>query len=279
MTVETEKNLLLLMITRVLRRQRTSPFPKTMAVLSLGLGVLSMLNRRRGYAGRSRTRAGSSLGSLALVGAGLAASLGRRSFPMVSAALAGLTILNQIRRSRGNSGQVGDGAIHLRETVTIDRPAEELYRFWRNFENLPRFMAHLHEVQPVGENQWRWVVSGPLGSRLEWTAEIMNETPDQLIAWRSLGGGDVESAGTVRFEPAPAGRGTIVKVEMQYRPPAGKVGATIARLLGVGPEKQVGVDLHRFKQLMEAGEVSRTEGQSAGRSSSTSPTYDDIIRG
>jgi uncharacterized membrane protein len=250
-----------------------------MAALSLGLGLFSMLNERSRHVRRSRTRASSGLANLALVGGGLAASAGLRRFPLLSAALAGVTILNRLRKSRATDAPVGDGAMHLSETVTIDRPAEELYRFWRDFQNLPHFMAHLHEVQPIGSNQWRWVVSGPLGSRVEWTAEIINETPNQLIAWRSVDGGDVDSAGTVRFQAAPGGRGTIVKVEMQYRPPAGKLGAAVARLFGVGPEKQVGVDLHRFKQLMETGEIAQTEGQSAGRSQSTSRKYDDILRG
>jgi uncharacterized membrane protein len=122
------------------------------------------------------------------------------------------------------------------------------------------------------------VAKGPAGSRVEWDAEMSEDIPNQLIAWRSLAGADVDSAGSVRFEPATGGRGTIVRVDMHYRPPAGKAGAWIAKMLGQSPEKQLAVDLRRFKQMVETGEIARTEGQPAGRMRSTSRKYDDLIR-
>jgi uncharacterized membrane protein len=265
------------MNTHFTRRSRNNPFARTLAGFGLGLGILAMLQRRSPTAARL-TRPVSNAANLALLGASLALSLSRRPFSIVTAGIAGVTALNQYRKARHSDKQLGDGCRHLRESVTINRSPEELYQFWRNFENLPQFMNHLHEVRQTSNNQSRWVVSGPLGTRLEWTAEIINETPNELIAWRSLEGGDVDSAGTVRFQSAPGGRGTVVKVEMEYRPPAGKLGATVARFLGAGAAKQVAVDLHRFKQLMETGEVARTEGQSAGRGRSTSRTYDDWVR-
>jgi uncharacterized membrane protein len=251
------------MHTHTARQRQHSPLVRTLIGFSIGLGILAILNRRS-HNGQPALHTNSELPNVAILPASLAA---------------GITALTLSRRSRPTSDQqLGDGALHLRETVTIDRSPDELYLFWRNFENLPRFMNHLHEVQRIGDNQSRWVVSGPLGARVEWTAEIINETPNELIAWRSLEGGDIDCAGTVRFQAAPAGRGTIVKVEMQYRPPAGKLGATVARLLGAGPDKQVAVDLRRFKQLIETGEVARTEGQSAGRPRSTSRKFDDVLR-
>jgi uncharacterized membrane protein len=243
------------------RRTHKSPFARTLAGFGLGLGILAMLQRRSPTAARI-SRPISNAANLALLAASLGLSLSRRPFSIVTATIAGVTALNQYRKARRSDNrsdnQLGDGCVHLRESVTINRSPGELYQFWRNFENLPRFMNHLHEVQQTSNDQSRWIVSGPLGTRLEWTAEIINETPNKLIAWRSLEGGDVDSAGTVRFETTPDGRGTIVKVEMEYRPPAGKLGAAVAKFLGAGAAKQVAVDLHRFKQLMETGEVART---------------------
>ena len=172
----------------------------------------------------------------------------------------------------------GKGATHVRKSIVVNKSPEELYSFWRNFENLPQFMPHLESVRQTGANRSHWVAKGPAGSNVEWDAEIINETPNELIAWRSLEGADVDNAGSVRFERAPGGRGTVVKVEFQYRPPAGKIGSIVAKLFGQSPEKQVKVDLLRFKQLMETGVLTLTEGQPAGRASSTSPKFDMPLR-
>ncbi|HSH39198.1 MAG TPA: SRPBCC family protein, partial [Chthoniobacterales bacterium] len=148
------------------------------------------------------------------------------------------------------------------------------YAFWRQFENLPRFMRHLESVRQTGQNRSHWRAKGPTGTSVEWEAEIVDERPGELIAWRSLPGADIENSGSVRFERAPGGRGTFVRVKMEYHPPSGFFGASIARLLGEEPEIQVQRDLYRFKQVMETGQVTTTEGQSAGRPSSTSSIYD-----
>jgi len=145
------------------------------------------------------------------------------------------------------------------KAVTINRPAEELYRFWRNFENLPRFMSHLESVKLEGQRS-HWVARGPAGLSASWDAEIINEQPNTLIAWRSLEGSQVSTAGSVHFSPAAAGRGTEVRVTLKYDPPAGKLGAAVARLFGEEPGQQIDEDLHRFKQLMEAGEVPTNRG-------------------
>jgi uncharacterized membrane protein len=122
---------------------------------------------------------------------------------------------------------------------------------WRNFENLPRFMDHLESVTVIDENQSHWVAKAPAGTRVEWNAAIHNEIEDELIAWRSLPGADVNNAGSVHFTPAGEGR-TEVRVVLSYEPPAGKMGAAIAKLLGEEPSQQVEDDLRRFKQVMEA---------------------------
>ncbi len=149
-------------------------------------------------------------------------------------------------------------------SITINRTPEELYRFWRNFENLPRFMHHLVSVTTTG-NRSHWVACGPMGKQVAWDAEIINEEPNRLIDWRSLEGSEVATAGSVHFTPAPGGRGTEVEVVMKYDPPAGKVGSLIAWLFGKEPGQQVQEELRRFKQLMETGEVPTTEGQPSCR--------------
>ena len=164
--------------------------------------------------------------------------------------------------------------VRVEKVIAIDRPPEELYRFWRQFENLPRFMRNLESVRIVGQNRSHWVARGPAETRVEWEAEIVDDRPNELISWRSLPGADIENSGSVRFERAPGGRGTFVRVKMQYDPPGGYFGASVAKLLGDDPSTLVQRDLYRFKQVIETGQVTTTEGQSAGRPSSTSPMYD-----
>lgn len=147
----------------------------------------------------------------------------------------------------------GEG-IRVDKTVTVYRPAAELYRYWRDFENLPRIMRHVDSVTVLDDYRSHWVVDGPAGTHFEWDAEIHNEKENELIAWRSLDG-DVNHAGSVQFRTTPTGRGTEVRVELRYEPPAGALGAAIARLFGEEPSQQVAEDLMRFKQAMEAGEV------------------------
>jgi uncharacterized membrane protein len=159
----------------------------------------------------------------------------------------------------------GGHGTKVEKSVTINRPPEELYSFWRNFENLPQFMKHLESVTVTGDGRSHWVAKGPAGSSVEWDAEVYNEKENELIAWRSLEGSQVDNAGSVHFEPAAGGRGTVVRVVLKYDPPAGKLGALVARLFGESPEQQVEEDLRRFKQLMEAGETLTTAGQPSGR--------------
>ena len=173
-----------------------------------------------------------------------------------------------LRNSENVSVPAGRG-IKVEKSVTINRPPGELYRFWRNFENLPRFMNHLESVRVTGEGRSHWVAKAPAGRSVEWDAEIYNEKEGEMIAWRTLEGADVDSAGSVHFEQAAGGRGTFVRVVLKYDPPGGKLGALVARLFGESPEQQIVEDLGRFKQLMETGEVATTEGQTSGRSVAT----------
>jgi uncharacterized membrane protein len=158
----------------------------------------------------------------------------------------------------------GPRGVNVLESVTINQPIEILYRFWRNLENLPRFMRHLESVERVTDTISHWRAKGPVGSTVEWDAEIHNEVPNKLIGWRSLEGADVVSAGSVNFDATADGRGTRVTVHLQYSPPGGKVGAAVARLFGRDAATEIREDLRRFKQLVEAGEVATTAGQPRG---------------
>jgi uncharacterized membrane protein len=157
-------------------------------------------------------------------------------------------------------------AIRVEKSVTINKPVEELYNFWHNFEHLPRFMKHLESVTVLEQRRSHWIAKAPLGQRVEWDAEIIKDEPNQLIAWASIEGADIDNSGFVRFQPASTERGTEVKIVMEYNPPGGNLGATLAKLFGEEPEQQIGDELHRFKQLMETGEIATTEGQPTGRS-------------
>jgi uncharacterized membrane protein len=147
------------------------------------------------------------------------------------------------------------GSIRVEEVTTINRPIEDVYRFWRRLENLPRFMKHLESVEVIDDRHSRWRAKGLAGKIVEWEAEIVQDVRDEWIAWRTIKG-DVPNSGSVRFRRAPGARGTEVRVQMQYSPPAGRIGRSVAALFGQSPEQQVHEDLHRFKQLLETGEVS-----------------------
>jgi uncharacterized membrane protein len=226
----------------------------------------------------------SAVGGLAIALAGLR----RRGVPGLLLAAAGAELMRRgatghcrlyAALETGTAGPVRspvasvphDQGIRVERAVTIQRPREELYRFWRRLENLPDFMEHLESVRDVGGGRSVWVARGPLGRRVEWEAEIVNERENELLAWRTVQGSDVDHAGSVQFRDAPGGRGTEVKVVMEYRPPAGKLGATVAGLAGENPDRQVREDLRRFKQRMEAGEVATTEGQPSGREAAPEP--------
>jgi len=154
--------------------------------------------------------------------------------------------------------------VTVRRTVAINKPVEELYAFWRDFENLPRFMRHLESVTCESDRRSHWVARAPAGRRVTWDAEVVEERKNELITWRSLDGSDVQHAGAVQFAPAPGGRGTAIRVSLTYTPPGGKVAAVIAKLFGEEPGQQVHEDLRRLKQIMEAGEIPTISGQPRG---------------
>jgi len=140
-------------------------------------------------------------------------------------------------------------------TIWVNRSPEEAYKFWRNFENLPLFMNHLESVEITGDGRSRWRARGPLGRTFEWEPQTQQDRPNELIAWRSVENSEVQNSGSVFFERAPGGRGTIVRVELAYDPPGGAVGASLAKLLGKDADQMLEDDLRAFKQVLETGEV------------------------
>jgi len=196
------------------------------------------------------------------------------------AAVTGVTALDVLcaqQLSAGTGGASGRAPMQAEASLIINRSQEECYRFWRNFENLPRFMSYLEAVWSSGDRRSHWVARGPGSAKVQWDAEIVNEVPNQRISWRSLPGSDIENSGSVEFEPAPGGRGSIARVQMDFGQPGRALGKLLTKLMGKYPERIVMKDLRRFKQVLEVGEVITTEGQPAGRSSSTT-WLDSIAR-
>jgi uncharacterized membrane protein len=194
----------------------------------------------------------------------------RSRLAAATAAVLGVTALDVLcarNLSDGDSAGVRNGSaaqhsghVKVEHVVTVNRPALEVYQFWRDLENLPRFMSHLVAVEVTAPRESLWSARGPAGMTVEWRAEMLEDREAEWIAWRSLAGADVENRGSVRFAPAPGGRGTEVRIQLQYRPPAGAAGRTLAWLFGEEPEQQIEEDLRRFKQLMESGEVPLSDG-------------------
>jgi uncharacterized membrane protein len=159
----------------------------------------------------------------------------------------------------------GDAGVRVKESIRIERPVEELYRFWRRLENLPQCMDHLVRVEDRGDGRSHWVAKGPAGTKVEWDAEIFNDIENKLIAWKSLPGSSVVTAGSVHFDRVRDGRTTQITVTLQYSPPAGKLGSWAAWLFGREPSQTVREDLRRIKQVLEAGEVPRAHVTSGAR--------------
>jgi uncharacterized membrane protein len=213
-----------------------------------------------------KERWASIIGGSAMVLAGLQ----QRSLRGVLTAIAGGTLAyHGAKADKSLTEKVGDAvgvnkSIKVEKTVTIKKSAEELYNYWHDFENFPNFMKHVESVKVIDMRRSHWVAKAPMGQTVEWDADIINDQPNQLIAWASLDGADIENSGFVRFTPAPGDRGTEVKVVMEYDIPGGMVTAALAKLFGEEPEQQIGDELNRFKQLMEAGEIATTQGQPRG---------------
>jgi uncharacterized membrane protein len=211
---------------------------------------------------------------MSLLGAALAKSnRGSRSrrgtASMVALGAIGAADLYAAFRSTRNGGRHANGSAHrsLRAAVTVRRSPEEVYRFWRDLENLPSFMYHLQSVTTSGDRS-HWVANAPIGRSVEWDAQITDDQPNQRIAWQSLPGSSVEHGGSVEFTSSPDGQSTEVRVTISYRLPGGVLGKAAATAFGESPEQQVSDDLRRFKQILETGQVMRSDGSPEGTAAS-----------
>ncbi|RPI23185.1 MAG: SRPBCC family protein [Acidobacteria bacterium] len=185
----------------------------------------------------------------------------RTRLGVATAAVLGVTALDVISSTRLTQERA---PIRVRKAITINRPADEIYRFWKDFQNLPRFMKHLESVRMTGGNRSHWTATGPAGTRVEWDAETTEDRPGQVIAWRSTEPADVENWGSVTFRDTS--RGTELHVDLAYFPPGGRLGSWAAWFMGEEPGQQLQDDLRRLKQFLETGEIPTTEGQPSGPS-------------
>jgi len=246
------------------RRSRTALRSVGLREVTAGMGIL-LQSRPTPWVW---SRVAGDIMDLALLGRAFNSGNNNRQRLMAATATAtGIALLDlgcslQLTRGRGKDASTlkENNAMQVRKAVTINKSPEELYTFWHDFQNLPRFMRHLESVEVLGPNRSHWKAKAPAGKTVEWDAEITEDRPNELISWRSVDGADIPNAGTVRFVPAPGDRGTQVRVEMQYDLPGGPVASMVAKLTGEEPEVQVEDDLLVFKQVMELGEVVLSDG-------------------
>lgn len=230
--------------------------------LAAGIGILTM----RRPAGWLWARVAGDAVDLASLGSALGSRRNNRALTAVAlGSVAGITALDVMCAQKMSSGGFPGG--HIEASLIVNKSPEECYTFWRNFENLPRFMEYLDSVRTTGDRRSHWVARQTGGARFEWDAEVTDDRPGQRIAWRSLEGGDVSHSGSIDFEPAPQGRGTILRVQMDLEGMGRLLASDLGRLTGKHPEQMIYKDLRRFKAVIETGEALTTEGQPAGRRS------------
>ncbi len=217
-------------------------------------GVVAVLGLRRG---------GMSGGVMALAGAALLGR-GASGYCPVMARVGANPAERQLAKELG-----WNAAAAATRAVTIGKPLDEVYRYFRDFRNLPGFMAHVERIDILDDSRSHWVVRAPLGRTVEWDALITEDRPNERIRWTSADGADVRNTGSVEFMTAPAGRGTEVRATIAYEPPAGQAGRVFAKLWGEEPGKQAHDDLRRLKQLLETGEISTPVLRAADRDAGT----------
>jgi uncharacterized membrane protein len=235
--------------------------------IACGVGLLSRPNS----VGLRWARVAGDTMDGALLGAALFAPASQRQRLLRTAVMAvGISAMDvraaapQRRSPRSAAVPGSSGKRRVLQAITVNSTPEACYAFWRDMERFPSFMRHVESVHSIDGRRSHWVATGPAGSHVEWDAEITQDQPNRLLAWRSTAEADVHNSGEVRFEPAPGGNGTVIEVAMEYRPPGGRAGAALAMLFGEEPSQQIEGDLRRFKQLIETGEIPTTRGQPHG---------------
>jgi uncharacterized membrane protein len=216
-----------------------------------GVGILAGRQQRRWIWARA---AGDALDLALLLRAFESPRANRKRLAAATRVVAGIAALDTVTAMGLKANAGVHRPVHVVKSITVRRSPGDVYRFWRNFENLPRFMKHLESVTTNG-NRSRWRVKAPAGFHVEWDAEVIEDVENERIVWCSCDDASVTNWGSVRFRRAPGSRGTEVRVELDYDPPGGRLAATIARAFGREPGQQVHSDLKRFKQFMETGDV------------------------
>jgi uncharacterized membrane protein len=243
-----------------------------MREIASGVGLLS----GKVPAAFSSSRVIGDVMDLALLGASLRSPQANPSrIAAAAAAVAGVAAVDMYASKLDIQDSIARASQDLPITVTlaINSPPEKLYEFWRKLENLPRFMQHLESVRETGDRTSHWIAKVPGGMRLQWQSEIVDDQPNQFISWRTREGSEVNHCGSVRFETASGGRGTIVRVEMYYGLPGGRMAQQAAKLFSATPEIVIKEDLRRLKQLIETGEIATTRGQPSGARSLVGRTF------
>lgn len=223
-----------------------------------GLGILAN-PRSKEWLG---TRLGGDALDVALLGGAIFAARQKGRALLAAGAVLGVAALDLLtfetllesRRVR-TADELDPPGKPVRRSITVLSSPEELYAFWREFENLPRFMPHLDSVSDLTGGHTLWRARGPGGEGAHWEAAVVEDVPNRRIRWRSIEGSDHYQEGAVHFEAAPGGRGTVVTAELRYAPPGGRIGAATLALLHKEPGQQLAEDLRRFKQVIEIGEV------------------------
>lgn len=259
-------------------RGGASTVMRTMGMREIGHGV-AVLSRPASAASLWSRVAGDALDLALLAAATAQPKNDSQRLAMAAASVAGVAALDvynsislsripkQKRRAanRSSSGGKAEAGIRVRRSFTIRKPVDEVYAFWHDFENLPRFMQHLESVEVIDERRSRWTTTAPAGKTLQWEAEVVHDAPNRHIEWRSLDGAEIPNRGRVEFRKAPRDLGTEVHVDLRYDPPAGRLGKLVATFFGEAPAQQIQDDVHAFKQVMETGEAVRSEGTLRGR--------------
>jgi uncharacterized membrane protein len=246
---------------------KTMSLIRAMGAREIGHGI-AILSRPKSAAPLWSRVAGDAADLAFLGTAHTAEYANQRRLLAATAAVVGVTALDVVcaqRLGAASTSSTEPPDARVIKAITINKPVEQVYGFWQQLENLPRFMRYVDSVEQLPEGRSRWHARGPGGVTVQWDAETIARRENELIAWRSLPGSRIHTSGTVQFRPAPGARGTEVHVEMDFRPPAGALGRTVSWITGRDPSQQLHEDLRRLKQLLETGEIAVSEGEGLWR--------------
>lgn len=235
-------------------------------VRELGHAAALLIPRRAGWG--AWTRVAGDMMDLAACGQGVRHRRGARRWrlALTTSAVAGITAIDLYTAAQATRGRPRKGRMQAHGSVTVNRSTQDAYRFWHDFQNLPRFMYHLQSVSMNGDRRSHWTAKAPAGRRVDWDVEIVDDRPNEFIRWRSVERATVPNSGCVRFVPVAGGHATEVRVDLEFSVPGGMFGSAVAKVFGEHPQQQICDDLRRFKQVIETGEIARSDGSPQGTS-------------